>query len=123
MTDDKAYVFFYCPASAEDINAALPSIREQAETPSDLELQLIEGMENVNGSQELKDIAAQAKELGMRCAFSAYIPGKTVSKAADELNTLLNYAYTTPLFSNGGKNSGTVFLVENGKVTFANDIF
>ena len=118
-----AYAFFYSAASAADINAAMPQLREEAETPSDLELQLIENMDSIEGPEDLKFFAFDAREQGMRYALLAYVPGKSAEKAADELNILLERAYNSPVFKAGKTSPATIVTEDNGIVKVASDFF
>lgn len=59
----KAYGFFHCRASQQEIEAELPFIRRLVNAPSQLELSLIEGVENLKGDS---DLLALAKKAGLR---------------------------------------------------------
>ncbi|MBW2993764.1 hypothetical protein KY317_04280 [Candidatus Woesearchaeota archaeon] len=87
----KAYGFFDCNASKEEIEAELPKIRELAQTPSELELSLIEGVDNLKGDPELmKYIAQEVKLREYRFVLEATYSGMPNSKAAAELEPVFN---------------------------------
>ena len=47
------------------------------------------------------DLARQAKEEGMRYVLSATYRGATNKKTADELASIMNQAYQSPLYKDG----------------------
>ncbi len=61
----KAYGFFYCNASKQKIETELPTIRKMVRTPSQLELSLIQGMDNIRGNERLTALAQEAKQDGI----------------------------------------------------------
>ena len=105
----KAYGFFYCSASKEEIGADLPNIRHAAETPSQLEISLIEGVENLKGDKGLMALARAAKESGDNYVIEATYPGETNEKTARELWDILSMAYTgSELYPKGEEFKGDV---------------
>ena len=52
----KAYAFFDCDASSEQIERSLPDIRDFVETPSDLELKLTEGASGLQLDDKLRQL-------------------------------------------------------------------
>ncbi len=85
----KAYGFFYCNASKEKIEAELPVVRKYTKTPSELELSLIKGVENLKGDPDLMSIAKTAEESSMNYVIEAIYPNATNRKTADELAAIL----------------------------------
>ena len=115
----KAYAFFDCRASQREIERELPIIRKLAETPSDLELQVIEGTENVEGSEGLRELAQQAAEAGNRYAIAACHPSTSNREVAREVADALNTAYTSDLYESGEDFSGAdVYETEDGDYEF-----
>ncbi|MDP2906789.1 MAG: hypothetical protein Q8O03_02515 [Nanoarchaeota archaeon] len=111
----KAYGFFDCNASKEVIESELPTIRELVKTPSKLELSLIKGVDNLKGDSDLMSIAREAKESGIKYVVEATYPDATNKETADELASILNQAYQTPLYQDGEQFYGSVFYKELGK--------
>jgi hypothetical protein len=128
----KAYGFFDCRASKEQIEAELPTIRECVKTPSNLELSLTEGIYKLTGTRilgketlagkpvdaQLRDIALEAKNSGIRYLLEASYEGATNKQTADEVADILNQAYQSPLFKQGEPFIGAVVYEENGKYVF-----
>jgi hypothetical protein len=108
----KAYGFFDCKASKAEIEAELPTIRELMQTPSALELSLVEGPENVSGDDRLKLIAKAANR--MRYGIEATYRGATNRATADELAMILDQAYQSPLYQEGEQFRGEIVFEENG---------
>lgn len=86
----KAYGFFYCNASKQEIETELPTIRKMVGTPSQLELSLIEGMDNIKGSKRLIALAQEAKQNGINYMLLATYPSGTSRDIADEVASILN---------------------------------
>ena len=114
----KAYAFFNCSASIEAIEEELPLIRECVRTPSNLELALMEGTDNLKGDPKLLQIAREAKKAGIRYVFDATYQGGTNRQTADELAGILNQAYQSPLYQEGEQFSGEIVFREKGKYLF-----
>jgi len=114
----KAYGFFYCRASKHEIEERLPRIRLNASTPSELELSLTEGVENLRGESELMALAQQAKQSGNNYVFEAIYPGFSNRKTAGELGDILNETYQSPLYEEGEPFRGGTVFKENGKYVF-----
>jgi len=92
----RAYGFFYCDASKQEIETELPTIRELVKTPSQLELSLIEGMDHIKGDERLTALAQEAKQDGINYVLQATYPGGTNRDTADEVASILNQAYQSP---------------------------
>lgn len=77
-----AYGFFNCRASKPEIEAELPTIRDLAQTPNQLELTLTEGVENlpVQRDSALRAIVQQAQDANLRYVMQAQLPGATNTK-------------------------------------------
>jgi len=114
----RAYGFFYCNASKLEIETTLPRIRELVETPSQLELSLIEGMDNLQGDEGLIALAQEAKEGGINYVLQAMYPGGTNRSTADELSSILNQAYQSPLYQTGESFFGEIAYGEDGEYIF-----
>jgi hypothetical protein len=128
----KAYAFFYCKASKKQIEAEIPPIRECVRTPSKLELSLTEGVYKFMGTRilgrkalvgepidtQLRDIAKEAKESGMRYVLEAKYEGATNEQTADELSSILNQVYQSPLYQEGEEFRGGIVYQDMGKYIF-----
>ena len=97
-TTGRAYGFFNCNQPKAVIEAELPYLRTAVGTPSDLELTLIEGLDNLEAPEGLRPIVAQAREYGIQYVLEARYNGATHQKAADEVATLLNQASHSNLY-------------------------
>jgi hypothetical protein len=117
MKRGEAYGFIDCKASKEQITAELPTIRRLARTPSDLEISL----DSVKTPQDpdLRPIANQAKSAGMRYALRVVHPNADNSSAKDELTSVLNTAYQSPLYSKKEQFRGEVAYKTKAGYAFA----
>ena len=118
MKQGKAYGFFDCKASKEDIEDELPKIRDFVPSPSTLEISLIEGVERLKGDSDLLSMARKAKEQGMRYVMEATYPDATNRMAADELSAILNQAYQSLLYKQGEPFRGGIIYKEDGEYVF-----
>ena len=128
----KAYGFFDCSASKEEIEAELPIIREITQIPSELELSLIEGMENLKGDSDLMAIAQDAKKKGIRYVLEATYSNPTKKErqyifpfamltnkeTAKVVVDILNHAYQPPLYQKGEPFRGEVVYKEGDQYLF-----
>ena len=114
----RAYGFFYCNASKQEIETELPTIRETVRTPSKLELSLIEGMDNVRGDKRLTTIAQEAKQSGINYLLQATYPNGTHKDTADEAASILNQTYQSPLYEAKELFNGAIVYEENGEYVF-----
>jgi hypothetical protein len=114
----KAYGFFYCNASKQDIEMELPTIREMVKTPSQLELTLIEGMDNIKGDKRLTSLAQEAKQSGINYMLQATYPHGTHKDTADGVASILNQAYQSPLYKSKEPFNGAIVYEENGEYVF-----
>jgi len=105
----KAYAFFNCEASKGDITKELPLIRECVKTPRTLELSLMEGADILIGDAQLLQIAREAKDAGIRYVMEATYPNESNRKTANELSSVLNQAYQSPLYQQGEQFRGAIF--------------
>lgn len=103
----KAYAFFNCSASKEEIEAELPTIREYARTPEELDLSLVEGMNNLESrakqrnDTKLLSLAQGAGRAGRRYCLEGTYPNSDNLSTATELKDVLNTAYASDLFPEG----------------------
>ncbi|HUS48848.1 MAG TPA: hypothetical protein VMZ91_01675 [Candidatus Paceibacterota bacterium] len=115
----RAYAFFDCRASKEDIEKELSSIRKCIKTPSALELSLMESTEKPSVSplrdSELWAIVRTAKEADLRYFMEATYPNATNHQTADEVASILNQAYQSPLYQEGEQFRGEVVYKERGR--------
>jgi hypothetical protein len=94
----KAYAFFDCGASKEEIEEELPFIRDMVKTPEQLELSLSEGIGELGLDSKLRGIAEKEN---MQYTLSANYYSGTNGDAADGLADILNQAYQSPLNDDG----------------------
>lgn len=120
----KAYGFFYCRAPKQEIEEWIPTLRETALIPSQLELTLVEGAENLKDAQkpavraadlELRKIVQMAKGANLNYALDARFPGASNQAAAKELTELLHMAYQSPLYEQGEEFLYEVVYEEGGR--------
>ena len=113
MDPGKAYGFFNCDASYEQINSELPYIRQITQTPSGLELLLHESPDKiVTNDENLRNIIQDAKSVGRRYALEATYPGNSNKQAADEVATVLNQMYQTLLYKENEEFYGEILFKE-----------
>lgn len=117
-TQGEAYGFFYCNASKQEIENELPTIRKLVKTPSQLELSLIEGMDNVRGDKRLNALAQEAKGNGINYVLKATQANGTNGETADEVSAILNQAYQSPLYKDKEPFRGAIVYQEKGKYVF-----
>jgi len=94
----KAYGFFKCSASKGEIEAEMPSLRNDAQTPSQLETSLTEGLDSIRGDSGLMSLVEQAKKLGINFVMEGNYPDATNQDTAGELGNILNMAYKSKLY-------------------------
>lgn len=114
----RAYGFFYCGASKQEIETELPTIRELVKTPSQLELSLMEGMDNIKGDKGLTALAQEAKQDGINYMLQATYPNGTNKDTADEVASVLNQACQSPLYKAKEPFKGAIVYEEKGKYVF-----
>ncbi len=114
----RAYGFFYCGASKQEIEIELPTIRELVKIPSQLELSLIEGMDNVKGDKRLTALAQEAKQDGINYMLQATYLNGTNKQTADEVASVLKQAYQSPLYEANAPFKGAIVHEEKGKYVF-----
>jgi len=114
----KAYGFFYCGASRQEIEAELPTICELAQVPSRLELSLIENTDTVMSDEKLMALASEAKQGGLNYILQANYPNGTNRGAANEVAAILNQAYQSSLYEKNAPFIGEVIYEKNGNYVF-----
>jgi hypothetical protein len=114
----RAYGFFQCDASKEEIEATLPKIRDAVGTPSTLELSLIDDIGNLEGDKRIITLAQEAREAGLNYILQATNPEGTNLETADELALILNQAYQSPLYEAGAPFNGEIVYEMNGEYIF-----
>lgn len=105
----EAYAFFNCSASRYRIEREIPKIRSLAQTTSELELYLTEETDSLKEDTELRQIADEAREKGIKYVMRANYPNGTNAQTADELAGILNQAYQSPLFKEDEQFVGKIF--------------
>jgi len=115
----EAYTFFDCSASYDQINKELQTIRDLVKTPSALELSLFEDVNKINRiDKRLSYIVAEARDSGMKYAIKASLNSSTNESVADEVSTILNQAYHSPLYQEGELFRGEVTYQDKGEYVF-----
>jgi len=113
----KAYGFFYCNRSKEVVEEVLPRLCDKTQRDSGLELTLIEGLDNVDGDPELRDLAQDAKDQGINYVLKATKPNATNRETAKEVEKTFRRVYQSHLYDviNREPFRGNVFYEENGE--------
>ena len=118
MESGKAYGFFYCKASKAEIEAELPTIRNLAQTPSELELFLTDDIKKINCDGKLLSIVKGAKKSGIaeyKYIMEATLPNATNEAASDELVMILIHVHQSPLYQEGEDFRGDVVYEKDGE--------
>lgn len=119
MTIGIAYGFFNCTAAKDQIEEELPTIRVLAQTPHSLELTLTEDLERLQTQDSaLRALIHEAQEAGIRYCMEARYPGATHKEAADELSTILNQAYQSPLYQKNEPFEGEIVYHDGKQYVF-----
>ena len=117
----EAYAFFKGDYPLNRVLDYLPQIRENASTPTKLELKLTEGVNPEIYDGELRAIAEDADYMGMNYTIEAKYEGATNNQTADEVADILNATYQSPLYPDKSeKLRGTVCYKDKGKYKFRN---
>lgn len=111
----KAYGFFDCNATKEEIEEKIPFIRDSVQTPNQLELILTEDVNSLNINSDLLEIA---QELDSRYVIESTCQDYTNEQTADELLAILNQTYQSQLYQKGEKFRGEIVYKESGKYIF-----
>ncbi len=107
----EAYGFFYYDGQTKDIANVLQDIRKRTETPTEMSLELIEGMGSIDTKKDsaLVGIVEQAKRQHMSHALKAALPGGGNRKAANFLGNVMNGIYVCLYDSKGPFYTGIVY--------------
>ncbi len=117
----KAYAFFDCKASKAEIEAELPTTRRLSQMPSELELSLTEGMDNIDKrifdkDRRLIPVVQRAKQDRMRYMLEATYPRTTNRETAKHVVGLLYLAHSgSDLFERGEDFRGGVVYEEGSE--------
>jgi len=105
----RAYAFFDCDATKQEIERAMPEIRESARTPEKLEFLLHENDGNLQLDRKLKQMVKTPRDSrilhsgfgvdspevtpleDLRYVLEAKYPNATNKETADELGDVMNY--------------------------------
>lgn len=95
----QAYAFFYSSASPDQIKAEFSDVRKEANTPTDMRLELKEGIRpsDFNDSPELAALAREAINYRNNYTIIATLPGHDNKKTAGELGDVLNTLYSSSI--------------------------
>ena len=114
----KAYGFIKCNKPKAQIEALMPAIRGMARTPSDLEISIVEGINNVKGDKLLHETVVRDLIDEGQCnyAFEAASNTRDSESTAREVKDVFNQAYQSPLFEPRPDNFyATVVYEQNGQ--------
>lgn len=75
----------------------------------------MEGTDPLTGDPELLQIAEEAKDAEIRYVMQADYPNATNHQTADELASILNQVYQSPLYREGEKFRGKIVYKEKGR--------
>lgn len=117
MTIGKAYGFLDCNATLEDIRMELPDLRKAVQTPSELELSVMD-IPTQNIAFSLGTMICEARDSGMKYVIEATYPHATNKATADQLAGILNQAYNSPLYRESEPFNGAIIYEENGNYIF-----
>jgi hypothetical protein len=106
----EAYGFFYY-AGKDSISDALPYISKTVETPPEMTLELIEGMDNVDTSNDpaLVEIVEKAKSGRLNHVLKASLPGVSNRMTASHLGDIMSGICTELYDSSEPFHSGIVY--------------
>jgi hypothetical protein len=111
----KAYAFFDCNASREQIEAELPKICHVTKTPAKLEILVFNDTGVFNRSQKEPEIKALASTFKRQYILEAKYPGKSNQETADQIAGVLNQAYQSPLYQDGEDFRGNIVYKHRNK--------
>lgn len=118
----EAYGFFYCDTGKEAIERELPTIRELAQTPSEIEIKLIDDIKGfskgIKDDEELRNLSQEALKSGINYVLHAKCPNATNERTASEVGDILNQAYQSPLYKKDEEFRGDVVYKEKGRYLF-----
>ncbi|MEK6960483.1 MAG: hypothetical protein AABX47_04880 [Nanoarchaeota archaeon] len=108
ISNGKAYGFFYCAHPEQKVGEILSAVREITNTPSQLELSSIEGMDSrIKGDDRLTALVQEAKRHGINYMLQATCPRGI--NATDEAAAVLNQAYQSPLYRSHEPFKGAIY--------------
>ena len=111
MTIGKAYGFFDCVLSREDIERELPNIRHIAKTPSAMNLYLMDTA-SVQREPKIMEFVRMSQEHGMKYTIEATYENATNRRTAQELGDILNVLFYS---LDGGRELLEIVFEEEGK--------
>ena len=114
----RAYAFFGCKESKEDVERELPTARICAKVPSTLELSLIDGADKLKGDTQLLEIARMAHAAGLRYVLEGTNAKATNHQTAVDLDSVLNQAYHSPLYTDRELFRREIVYEDGGKYLF-----
>ena len=120
MAIGKAYGFFGCSKKRQDIEIELPLVRQLTQTPSELELLLLEELGSY-ADAVLSGFAQEAKQNGSNFILSATYPAATNKQAADELADLFVNLSRSSLYEGGESFYGDIVYEEAGRYLVLGD--
>jgi hypothetical protein len=120
----EAYAFFGCRANADQVAEEVQTIMNVVRAPKGLELSLsgagvLPAVSPRSINEDLIGIASDAREAGENYVLAARgLPTMSNRETADQLATVLNQAYQSPLYETGEKFWGEIVFKENGHYLF-----
>jgi hypothetical protein len=111
-----AYAFFNCKHPAAAIEAELPHIRTAAQTPSELELKLAEGIPANTEEPAFNEMLDAMRGERYQYTLTATHPSMPTIHVASELSQVMNVAYAA-LFETDEPFYGQIVYKENNHYT------
>ncbi|MBI2146125.1 hypothetical protein HYU22_02185 [Candidatus Woesearchaeota archaeon] len=106
-----AYGFFYYGGRASQISQVLPKIRKRTETPLELALEVVEGVDNLNTGEDsgLTNVVRRAHEAHMSHVLQATVPAMGNRRAANFVGNIMNGIYAELYDRTEPFNAGIVY--------------
>ena len=116
-----AYGFMYCEASKDEFEKELPALRRAAQTPSNLELSLMEVDNILKDDKGLQPMVDLAHESNFNYAIKAVCPKTSNENTAAELSQILMQANQS-ILNRAGELSGETIFKKDGKYLILNQL-
>jgi len=116
----KAYAFFDCSKPKSEVLEEIGLVRRVGELriPSELELSLTEGFDDLKGDEKLMAIAQKAKEVELGCLLEGTYPKKSNRQTAEELAVIMNQVSQSPLYNSSRDFRGEIVYEDDGRYIF-----
>jgi hypothetical protein len=114
----KAYLFFECSYSKEEVINEINNIISSSDIPNKLELSLIDGLDKINNQSLLYQILKDAKDKAMNYIFEGTYPNLTNKDTANELRIILNLLLISRINSDDNTIKSEIVYQDSGKYVF-----